>query len=72
LTTDTSMIVIEIRSKYCRSNKHQDCDSRWNGFGFEIVCSCECHLSKKGVHDMDEVLRTEANAVFNCESQKGA
>ena len=63
MISNTADITIDFRSKDCKSNRHQNCASKWNGFGFEIICSCECHESKKGVV-LDEAPQSAANTLF--------
>jgi hypothetical protein len=43
--------IIEFYSKYCKNNQHHECLKRWNGLGFEVICSCICHrnITKKNV-----------------------
>jgi len=45
--TNRNQLIIEFRNKHCKNNNHQNCQSKWNGFGFDVVCNCECHLIKK-------------------------
>ena len=35
--------LLEFCSKYCKSNIHTQCHAIWNGFGFEVICNCNCH-----------------------------
>lgn len=39
--------ILEFVNKHCKEGKHHDCAGKWIGFGFEVVCSCLCHSSKK-------------------------
>ena len=55
MISNTADIAIDFRSKDCKSNRHQNCASKWNGFGFEIICSCECHKKKEQQHALAEV-----------------
>jgi hypothetical protein len=34
--------VIEFISRQCKNKLHGTCDGKWQGLGFEIICSCEC------------------------------
>ena len=57
--------VIDILSRDCKYNKHRTCNSRWQGFGFEIVCYCSCHQGKK-----EKTLEVAPNSATNAiESQ---
>lgn len=38
---------LDFLSKNCQQDKHQDCGFKWSGLGFEVVCRCLCHSSKK-------------------------
>ena len=40
--------------KECKNICHHKCAGQWKGFGFQIVCNCECH--KKQVLGRDESL----------------
>ena len=31
------------KSKECKKEKHFVCSHRWEGFGFEVSCNCECY-----------------------------
>ena len=39
--------LLEFCSKHCKNNHHNLCSCQWEGFGFQIVCNCECHDKKK-------------------------
>ena len=34
---------IEFLSKDCKSQNHFSCSHQWEGFGFNVICNCECH-----------------------------
>ncbi|TLX89586.1 MAG: hypothetical protein E6K97_04930 [Thaumarchaeota archaeon] len=34
-------------NKYCRDNKHKQCQSSWTGFDFQIFCKCDCHKRRE-------------------------
>ena len=53
--------IVEFRSKDCKNNNHQNCAGSWNGFGFEVYCSCYCHY-KKG-EALESVGGPEANTI---------
>ena len=38
---------ISFESKECKEKNHSLCSHQWKGFGFQIVCNCECHDKKK-------------------------
>jgi hypothetical protein len=60
---ETQNSIVEFKSKDCKSNNHQNCDSSWNGFGFEVYCSCDCHR-KKG-EALESVGGPVANAIHD-------
>jgi hypothetical protein len=35
--------ILEFSSKSCKTNFHNQCSGQWKGFGFQIICNCECH-----------------------------
>jgi hypothetical protein len=51
--------IVEFRSRDCKNNNHQNCAGSWNGFGFEVYCSCICH------HKKGEVLESVGGPVTN-------
>jgi hypothetical protein len=60
LTTYTP-VIIDFKSNCCKNDKHQNCDGRWQGFGFDIHCNCVCHNKKQGA--LVEVWGPETNAL---------
>ena len=44
---NNSIIEISFKSKECKNKFHSSCSHQWKGFGFQIVCNCECHDKKK-------------------------
>jgi hypothetical protein len=52
--------VIEFISRPCKNNLHQTCDGKWQGLGFEIICSCKCGHKREGnaILDNSTILRT--------------
>jgi hypothetical protein len=58
--------IIEFRSKGCKNNNHHHCAGSWNGFGFEVYCSCYCHHKKEEA--LDSVGRPVANATHEVQS----
>jgi hypothetical protein len=43
--------LVEFRSKNCKNKEHTKCCGLWKGFGFEVLCYCECHRKNKMVLD---------------------
>jgi hypothetical protein len=58
-----SAIALDFINRHCKNNRHDICHGRWSGFGIEIICSCKCHVSKKGVV-LDEAPQSAANTLF--------
>jgi hypothetical protein len=59
----TISTIIDFLSRDCKSQLHESCHSKWEGLGFEIICSCKCHVSKKIVV-LDEAPQSAANTLF--------
>jgi hypothetical protein len=38
--------VIEFMSDGCKTKLHKDCLYKWSGLGFQVVCSCPCHIER--------------------------
>jgi hypothetical protein len=36
-------LCIDFISKDCKNKNHFICSHQWEGFGFQIICNCECH-----------------------------
>lgn len=36
-------ILIDFKSKSCKQEQHNGCSNKWNGLGFEVICTCDCH-----------------------------
>ena len=34
---------IDFISKECRNKNHLLCKHQWEGFGFNVICTCNCH-----------------------------
>jgi len=64
LTSDTS---IDFLSRECRNNFHNSCHGKWEGLGFEIICSCKCGHGKNG-QALELVEEPVANAIHNAQS----
>lgn len=42
-----SIAVIDFLSRDCKYNEHNNCDNKWSGLGFEVICHCTCHKKKE-------------------------
>jgi hypothetical protein len=51
---------LDFISKECKNKNHFLCKYQWEGFGFQIVCNCECH--KKQVLGRVENLSNTCNS----------
>jgi hypothetical protein len=68
--TTTFDSIIKFTSKDCKSNRHKNCANSWNGFGFEVYCSCYCHHKKEDCscychHKIGEALESVGGPVAN-------
>ncbi len=52
--------LVDFLGKECKNLLHDKCCSVWKGFGFQIVCKCECH--KKLVLGRVESLSNTCNS----------
>jgi hypothetical protein len=55
--------IVEFRSRDCKNNNHQNCADSWNGFGFEVYCSCYCHHKKE--EELESVGGPVANTIHD-------
>jgi hypothetical protein len=58
---------ISFKSKECKNNTHSYCSHQWKGFGFQIICNCECH--KKLVLGRIESLPNTCNSPNKSEGE---
>ena len=61
-------ISLDFFGKRCKNNFHNLCDGQWKGFGFQILCNCECH--KKLVLGRIESLPNTINLLSNRSSKE--
>jgi len=54
-------------SRDCKSELHESCYGKWEGLGFEIICSCKCGHGQNG-QASDLVGGLAANAIQNVQS----
>ena len=52
---------ISFKSKECKKKNHSLCSHQWKGFGFQIVCNCECH--RKLVLEKDNIYHNNSNEI---------
>jgi hypothetical protein len=57
---------IEFLNKECKNNEHYKCAGKWQGLGFEVYCSCNCH-HKKG-EALESVGGPVANTIHDIQS----
>ena len=55
-------------NKECKNRNHFLCQYQWKGFGFQIICKCECH--KKLVLGRIESLPNTINLLSNRSSKE--
>lgn len=63
-----SITVIDFVSRNCKDNTHEKCRGKWQGFGFDIICICICHIKKEAA--LAEVEGPEARATDRMPSFK--
>jgi hypothetical protein len=63
--------IVEFRSKDCKNNNHQNCAGSWNGFGFEVYCSCDCHHKKEEALESVGGPVVNANSLYSCRFYEG-
>ena len=51
--------LVEFLGKECKNLLHDKCCSVWKGYGFQVVCNCECH--RKLMLGRDESLPNTCN-----------
>ena len=34
---------VDFISKECKNKNHFSCNHQWEGFGFTVICTCNCH-----------------------------
>ena len=44
---------ISFKSKECKNKDHSLCTYQWEGFGFTVICTCNCH---KEIYEKNIVL----------------
>jgi len=59
--------IIDFLSRACKSQLHEICHGKWEGLGFEIICSCNCGHIQNG-QALESVEGPEANAIHNIQS----
>lgn len=42
---------IDFSSKECKNKNHLLCKYQWEGYGFTVICTCNCHkeISEKNI-----------------------
>jgi hypothetical protein len=53
---------LEFVSRECKNNNHNQCRRKWQGLGFEVICSCKCNHFEKKV--LEEAGRQESNTTL--------
>jgi hypothetical protein len=59
--------IIDFLSRACKSQLHESCHGKWEGLGFEIICSCKCGHSQNG-QALDLVEGLGASAIHKIQS----
>ncbi|CAN5707264.1 hypothetical protein BH23THE1_BH23THE1_17390 [soil metagenome] len=66
----TNTQVIEFSSKYCKSYSHNTCHGVWIGLGFQIKCTCSCHLKNQAHLQYNSYSKENNNLDQNNDSGK--
>jgi hypothetical protein len=53
---------IKFLNRECKNGLHQNCCGRWNGLGFEIICSCRCGHYKNNKNEKAPVVQVGSSA----------
>lgn len=40
---DERRIILDFISRCCKQGQHANCEITWYGFGYEVLCRCDCH-----------------------------
>jgi hypothetical protein len=59
--------VSDFLSRDCKSQLHESCHGKWEGLGFEIICSCKCGHRKNG-QALEWIEAPGSNAGYNIQS----
>jgi hypothetical protein len=50
---ENNKYILEFQSNQCKKKEHNNCSKQWKGFGFTIICTCNCH---KEIYEKNIVL----------------
>ena len=53
--------LVDFLGKECKNLLHDKCCSVWKGYGFQVVCNCECH--RKLVLEKDNIYHDNSNEI---------
>jgi hypothetical protein len=57
-------ISLDFLGKKCKDNYHNLCGGQWKGFGFQIICNCDCHNKTiLGKYTQDNQTRKEKTGI---------
>jgi hypothetical protein len=59
VSSNITISKLEFLNRECKNNEHYECIGRWQGLGFKIYCSCDCH------HKKEEALESVGGPVAN-------
>jgi hypothetical protein len=59
--------ISDFLSRECKSQLHESCHGKWEGLGFQIICSCKCGHGKNG-QALEWIEAPGSNAVYNIQS----
>ena len=59
-------------NKECKNSNHFLCQYRWKGFGFEIICNCDCHnKTVLGKYTLDNQMHKEKTGIVKNSEEIG-
>ena len=63
---NNSINKISFKSKECKHKNHFSCNHQWEGFGFNVICICNCHkeIDEKNIV-LDEPCKTSNTQCMN-------
>ena len=64
--------LVDFLGKECKNLLHEKCCSVWKGFGFEIICNCECHnKTVLGKYTLDNQTHKEKTGIVKISEEIG-
>ena len=51
-------------SKECKINDDSNCNGQWEGLGFRVLCSCNCHKKKENARSVVGMIASVTNGDY--------